>query len=73
MQAIIRLGRWIVGEGNLDKIERADLPGVEVPIKDNEIYLCRRLVARSVETYWTDDVSSNDQNSDDSSCSRVEA
>lgn len=62
-----------MSEGNLDKIERADLPGVEGPIKDNEIYLCRRLVARNVETYWTDDISSFDQNSDASSCGSVEA
>lgn len=61
-----------MGESNLDQIERANLLEVEVSIKDNEIYLCRRLGAKSVETYWTDDISSNDENSDDSSCGPVE-
>ena len=46
MRGLLRLGRWIVGESNLDQIERANLLEVEVSIKDNEIYLCRRLGAK---------------------------
>ena len=51
-----------MGECNLDKFERYDLLDVRVPDRDDEVFFCRRHVARNVETYWTCDISCIDEN-----------
>jgi hypothetical protein len=52
-----------MGECNLDKFERYDLLDVRFPDIASEVYVCRRRVARYVETYWTCDISYVDENS----------